>query len=94
MTGKVAFNAGAKGGELSIELTAMGRRELLENLPPLRTGLAMVIDGVIHAIADNDHVSADKVVFSLPTDSPLTKEAIVAGIRGPKLPVAFELMED
>jgi hypothetical protein len=83
------------GAQLVVELTASGREDLEVRLISKEStaGLGLVIGGLVEGIAPMESISSKQVPFQLSTASDLTAEGITAGIRGPTIPSALELLD-
>ena len=81
-------------GELIVELTAAGRENLNQSLPAVAgCSLGLVIDGLLQGVADPELISNQQIRFRLADGSHLSANAIVSGIRGPRLSSHLELID-
>jgi serine/threonine protein kinase len=83
------------GRVLEFELSMPGRTEVL-GLPldeKSVVGVGMVVDGVLEGIALRKEISNQKISMSLPSQSSLHPDAIIAAVHGPELPYELDLIE-
>lgn len=98
--GKRETNSGAANENshptISIELSSAGRDALSNSIPQdgSHQALGLVVDGLVHAIAQLESVSNERIELSVSSRSDISVEGIVAGIRGPTLDYELEFLKD
>lgn len=94
LVGKVSVNRLNNQNRVTIELSARGRRELnAQKATQGAGGLGLVIGGLVEGVADQEAISQKRIVFKLSDESDIDVDSITAGIRGPNLPTALELLD-